>query len=648
MLERSEYQLAILKYPFRRNTVIKVEAVAGSGKSTTMVELAYYLSERKKVRAEKQRLITFSNKSARDLQKKINTKFKGSPLKPQVSTLHGFAMKIIKDHFNPNITVLTQWQSVMLIRSIMEVKNLFVLLEDDTMATKTKVATEVYKLLDYIKANVKVNGSDYYKANFKMSKYRSNKVISDKNLSVVLKEYEAKKNGTNMFDYSDLIYKSILLLEAKPEALEEVRKDTKVLYGDEAQDLALADITLMLLISQKQRLVMVGDVDQTIYGFRYADPTKFSLDFLGKYFDNTVNFPLPINYRSTANIVKLGNVIRKVKDEKGLQGIPFKKGVEGSVQLQKVANTIQEGLQVSNIIDECIKDGYRHKEIVIIARTNAYLKQVIEPVLVKKNIPYQLSVKSAGKKLNERTSNLLNFNLLQLAMNPENLSSIIDLAVYINGIGVSLQQEIAEKIMVTGSLSNISLGTSASKNRAIQSYLSLLKELKGVHTLIKANSGIAEVMESIHRLIIKYIKKGIVTDKEQKNIGRVISNYVSYYQQETDIKTLDEMLNQMLLEITDFTEPEDRDVVSLSTVHSQKGLSNKVYIACGFVSHRRPKDLLKDEINILYVQMSRAEERQYIVYSDTYINKNAKSAKGCVNPQLIKTIRYIAKQQKEG
>jgi len=639
----SKYTKNILAYPFSNNSAMMFNAVAGSGKSTNLVELSLSLVKRKIVPATKQKLITFSNRSAKDLQRKINKRYKDKKKVPQVSTIHGLMVKIIKENFNSNITVMSQWQSVLMIRSIMSSKGWLDNLEDGTMAQKTKVATEVYQLLDYVKANVRVNGYRYYKADFNMSEYKSSTVISDERLKLVLKEYEQKKNDTDMYDYSDLLFKAIIMLESNPDILAKVRSETKMLFVDEVQDVALLDWSVILMLSQNQRLVVVGDVDQTIYKFRYADPSKFNPEFLGKYFENVVTFPLPINYRSTANIVKLGNIVRYVKDKEGLQAIPHQGSVDGSVQLQSVANTIQEGLQAVNIIRDNVEAGFKYKDVAIITRTNAYLRQVIEPALVKAKIPYKLS-KSAGKKLNERTANLLYFNIIQLAMNPKNLPSIIDMAGYINGIGEALQKELSEKIMVAGSLDKVDVGASASKQSAVKKYIDLLKEINIVHNLIKTNQPINTVMEDFERLIAKYIKKGIVTDKEQRNIHKTIANYIAYYREETSLTKLFDMLNNMLLEIQDFQEPENRDVVDLSTIHQNKGLSQKITIATGFVGHRELKDELDDEINMLYVQLSRAEEKLYILYSDKFVGKNGKVRQGVVNKELRKVLREASKQ----
>lgn len=639
----SKYTKNILAYPFHNNSAMIIDAVAGSGKSTNMVKLSISLVKRKIVPATKQKLITFSNRSSKDLQRKINKEFKDKKNSPQVSTIHGLMVKIIKEYFNENITVMSQWQSIVMIRSIMISKGWLDNLEDGTMAQKTKVATEVYQLLDYIKANVRVNGYKYYKADFNMSEYKKSKVISDERLKIVLKEYEQKKNDTDMYDYSDLLFKSIIMLESNPDILEKVRAETKLLIVDEVQDNSLLDWSVILLLAQNQRLAIVGDIDQTIYKFRYADPSKFNATFIGKYFENVVTFPLPINYRSTANIVKLGNIVRYVKDKDGLQAIPHQDSKDGSVQLQKVANTIQEGLQAVNIINENVEAGYKYKDIAIIARTNAYLRQVIEPALVKAKIPYKLS-KSAGKKLNERTANLMYFNLLQLSLNLKNLPSIIDLAGYLNGIGDALQQEISEKLMLVGSLDKIDVGNSASKVTAIKKYIDFMSELNVVHNLIKTNQPINEVMNELERLVLKYMKRGIVTDKEQRNIHKTIANYIAYYREETQITKLYDMLNNMLLEIQDFQEPENRDVVDLSTIHQNKGLSQKITIASGFVSHRELKDEYSDEINILYVQLSRAEEKLYILYSDKFVGKNGKVRQGVVNKELRKVLREASKQ----
>ena len=198
--------------------------------------------------------------------------------------------------------------------------------------------------------------------------------------------------------------------------------------------------------------------------------------------------------------------------------------------------------------------------------------------------------------------------------------------------------------MLVGSLDKIDVGNSASKVTAIKKYVDFMSELNTVHNLIKSNQPINEVMNELERLVLKYMKRGIVTDKEQRNIHKTIANYIAYYREETQMTKLYDMLNNMLLEIQDFQEPENRDVVDLSTIHQQKGLSQKITIASGFVNHKELKDEYNDEINILYVQLSRAEERLYILYSDRFVGKNGKVRQGVVNKELRKVLREASKQ----
>ena len=97
-LQESKYQRAIRKYKFSKDTALMLNAVAGSGKSTTGVKVSLSLVARKIVPASRQKLVTFSNRSSKDLQRKINKAFKGKKTAPQVSTLHGLMVIIIKQN----------------------------------------------------------------------------------------------------------------------------------------------------------------------------------------------------------------------------------------------------------------------------------------------------------------------------------------------------------------------------------------------------------------------------------------------------------------------------------------------------------------------------------------------------------------------
>lgn len=638
----SEYQKAMMRSDFPKNCSYFINAVAGSGKSTSMVELSHHLHTTKQVNANKQRLITFSNKAAKDLQSKINVKFKSSKYRPKVSTLHGMCTQLLREYVKVDVTTLTQWQSILMVRGILINIGFFKLGED--MKGRSSVAMGVLEHLDFIKSNVKCNAHTLEGGNFRLSSFSStgNKdLISDKDFSLVVKSYEAEKRKQNVYDFSDLIFRLVTYLESDPSLLKKCRDSIGWLCSDEAQDNCLLDLSIIILLTKNKRVSFVGDKDQTIYQFRHAVESRFSEDFLAKYWKEVKTFELPINYRSTSNIVEFCNVIRFIKDEEGLQAIPHRKRVKGSITLNKVENSNQEAVFIAKaIVSKVTEEGYDYKDIVIIATKNSYLNQTIEPMLIKYGIPYQLTNKRANRKLTEKDSVHFYKACISYSVNVKAVSVFVETLRFIRGWGVSSVNRISEALINNPDISSIKKVEGVSAD-SLERAKTLFKDL---HILSEYLSGVVEVkeyLEALSHIIGVYGKKDLLTDKEKWKVEKTIGHYLQYYKEELNMTDYREMFKLMCQELDGEEETDGKDKVHLATIHSQKGLSNKIYYAGGFVSHKPRLDLDNEQINVFYVQCSRAEEELHLVYSGKYVTKDGRVRNGSIAKPLLSVMQKI-------
>jgi superfamily I DNA/RNA helicase len=141
------------------------------------------------------------------------------------------------------------------------------------------------------------------------------------------------------------------------------------------------------------------------------------------------------------------------------------------------------------------------------------------------------------------------------------------------------------------------------------------------------------MLDSIGYLISMYLKPELVTPKERETIEQVISNWVNFYRQE-GITDVWENLNQVLFEVDNFEDNKDDDKIQVGTIHSQKGLEQPVSIVAGFVGYRQRPDVDNDNVNMLYVQLSRAMDKLIIINSIEYVLKDGNRVPGAMLNQM--------------
>lgn len=632
------YQQAILNYEHKLDSVLCLPATAGSGKSTTILaKIAKIISEAENPQEQANRIIatTFSNKSAKDLTKKFKSTYPELPL-PQIGTLHSIGIKILKlDGIKP--IIMTPWNSILLIRSCVEDLEIF---EDDTKkSVLTKVAEAVKDMIANLKANTEFSIKKLQNESYTdIGSYIPEDTLPDlvdvieDNFHSIALLYESKKIQQNLFDYDDLIYRANQMLDFNETILDELRASLDYIFIDEAQDCDRAQFELFFKISEHRRLTLVYDVCQTLYKFRWSKPDLLQPFSLQKHFGNIMELPLLYNYRSTENIVKVGNILREVADD-NYRSTPSRGAVKGSVKLKVCRSNITEGDVIADMINDYMKEGFKAKDITVISRGNWYLRTIVEPALVRRNIPYIHASSKSGKKLNEKNINRLLFSMINYIVNPKNYMAILGVIPYIKGVGPAFVEKV-EMIYLAQGLTNLTLTgqfkskTDLEKCKTVDILINAMKEIsEAVNALT-----ISEMMEQLKQLIFEYMILPSTYEDLQLIVTAII-NWVNFYIEPGKIN-LSEILETILLDINNFDVSEDKDAVILSTIHQTKGLSIPVTICGGFTSAMPQSNDYNDEQYMIYVQMSRAIEKLAIVYSVEYITKDNKSRDPYINPFL--------------
>lgn len=339
-----------------------IVAGAGSGKTRTLTQRLVHLVN-SGVPARRILAITFTNKAAEEMKSRIQSRA------PFIGTFHSFGARILRKEARP----------------ISRAQNFAIFDADDSLKVVKRALTSLNLPQRYSPPKVR----------YEISKIKNNLLSPDDLddwLGQVFNEYEGELRRQNAFDFDDLIEKVVQLFRLKPDVLKKYQNRFDYILIDEYQDINLAQYALVKLLSERHRnLNVVGDDEQSIYGFRWSDFTNF-LNF-EKDWPEVKVVELGENYRSTATIVKGAAAVianNKFQRPKDLWT------QNGSGDLIKVIGADSAEEEAETVIRDILKNPL--KEFAILYRTNAQ-SRALEQALSFNGVPYEVF---GGLKFYER------------------------------------------------------------------------------------------------------------------------------------------------------------------------------------------------------------------------------------------------------
>ena len=356
---------------------VLILAGAGSGKTGALtVRIAHMLQEG--IRPWNILAITFTNKAAKEMRERINQLVGEEANDIWVSTFHSTCVRILRSEihhldFDNHFSIYDADDQEKLMRECF--KKLNFSLTDKTYSVRSamaRISKQKEELVSWQEYAQKVDKND----------------LREVQTAKVYQIYQTMLKESNALDFDDLIYKTVLLFRQNADVLEKYQNRFRYIMVDEYQDTNTSQYILIKMLAQKyQNLCVVGDDDQSIYGWRGANIRNI-LDFEND-FPNTKVIKLEQNYRSTktileaANCVIHNNITRKDKklwteNEKG-----------NILHVYKAENEYDEGRFVSERIEMLKNEGKGYHNFAVLYRTNAQ-SRMIEDQLVKKSIPYRL------------------------------------------------------------------------------------------------------------------------------------------------------------------------------------------------------------------------------------------------------------------
>lgn len=576
-----------------------VLAGAGSGKTRVLTTRIAYLIDNG-IPSYNILAITFTNKAAKEMKERVETLVPGNYA--FLGTFHSLGVRILRENskecgLESNFTILDSDDVLSLIKRIIKNKEI---------DPKELAPSYVRNRISFIKnENLSPREID-----------NLFNTISEKKVLDIYQTYQELIHKNNSVDFDDLLVLPVELFKKYPEILDKYQEKFKYILVDEYQDTNEVQYQFNKLLASKYRnLFVVGDANQSIYGFRNANFRNI-LNFEKDYKDAYV-VTLESNYRSTNNILECANcVIRNNKERKELN---LKGTIGDGVKTQYITcdNGKMEALTIIDEIKKLYNQGYDYKDIGILYRTNGQ-SRLLEEVFLKENIPYNV-VGAYYFYQRKEIKDLLSY--LKLI---NNQNDDIALRRVINepkrGIGEKAIENLSNEATRLGS----SMFDAISKGRELA-----FKDL--ILDMIKAQDNLS-LTEFIDYVIDKSgMKESLTSEKSLENDLRLdnleeFKSVTASFEERTGSVNLSDFLEEISL-VADISEhKEEKDAVTLMTIHSAKGLEFDCVFLCGMEEGIFPHQNsfgsdaeIEEERRLCYVGITRARKVLYLTNAHSRI-----------------------------
>ncbi|MBR1424364.1 ATP-dependent helicase [bacterium] len=577
-----------------------VIAGAGSGKTKTLTYRVARLIE-DGTPPENILLLTFTKKAAHEMLSRASLVLDNRCEKVSGGTFHSFANIILRKYSNllklkNNFTIMDRSDCEDIISHI--VGQMFP--KKEKRFPKKSTIIDIYSK----SVNKEIPTKKIIEDEFPQFEHCTDKIIE------VHKAYVTYKRENSVLDYDDLLLYIKLLLENNENLCKKLSNQYKYIMVDEYQDTNTlqADI-IKLLASEHSNVMAVGDDAQSIYSFRGANYRNI-FDF-PKIFEGTKIIKLEQNYRSTQNILELTNTIigrAKEKYDKQLFSeitSPQKPALICAKNTQMEADFICQ--RILELLDEDVELG----DICVLAR-NARMSYNLEIELSKRAIPYR---KFGGPKFME-TAHIKDITAhLRVLVNPDDVISLTRILLLLRGIGSSTVNSIMP--VVKGNFNPDVKLLPSNKLTSLNPLLKLLNKERDNLPKKKPEEIVNEILR-YYRPILK--DKYDDFSKREKDLDHFA--YLS-----TQYSNLEDFISDLALEPPDasvegmYKNNSDDDALTISTIHSAKGLEWDSVFIIGAVDGRFPsaysfnsEEEMDEELRLMYVATTRAKNNLYITY----------------------------------
>lgn len=584
-----------------------VIAGAGSGKTRTVVHRIAYLMAEHGVYPTEILAVTFTNKAAGEMKERLKLMVGRDAQELWVSTFHSAALRILRIHgqqigLRPGFVIYDDNDQVALLKEVLG-------------GLGVELAPKVARgIVDRIKSSNSLEGfllgADTYVSG-----------LPKEHVADIYRAYENRMAELGAVDFNDLLIKTIELFEKAPQVLAKVQQRARFIHVDEYQDTNPVQYRLTNLLAGEgePNLMVVGDPDQSIYGFRNADIHNI-LSFTDSYPTAKV-YRLEANYRSSSAILKVANAVIEKNQQRLEKTLIATKGDGEPVFLYRAPDHREEAVFVARESARLVRGGLSADEIAVLYRTNAQ-SRVLEEAFGRMGMKARI-VGGVGFYQRREIRDVLAY--VRLSINPSD-----DLA---------LRRILNVPTRGVGSTSVSRLGQLAGESRgwmwALQHADEVLAgaQLVSTRRFVELADGLREAAsesqpEAFLRLVLQesgyteMLRSEADGEPRLENLEELLR--AAHEWQSTNAGSIAEFLDEIALTAR-AEEPDSgpTEAVILMTLHNAKGLEFKVVFLVGIEENLLPHrsslvriSEIEEERRLFYVGITRAQDRLYLALSE--------------------------------
>jgi DNA helicase-2/ATP-dependent DNA helicase PcrA len=591
------------------NGPLLILAGAGSGKTKTLTTRLAYLISEVGIDPQNTLTLTFTNKAAKEMRERANSLIQAhTSSMPLLCTFHKFGLLFLKF----NIEKLGR-------------ANNFVIIDTED---KKKIIKRIAKEND-IDINLSFINSEISK--YKNTLLTAQEVIEKaelpdyKKIATIYKLYQDEIVENNLVDFDDLLMLTYQILKKDDKLRKEISNRYQYIMVDEYQDTNELQFKLLeLLASEHNNLCVVGDDDQSIYGWRGANIRNI-LEF-SSYFRNTKTVKLEINYRSTSPILKAANELIEHNNHRIGKKLTSYKGIGRDIKLLHTLNENLESRYIAQEIKKLLSSGVPSSKIAVLYRINA-LSRSLEEGFTREGLGFKLL---GGMRFYDRAEIKDIISYFRVFTNPHDdfsLERIVNRPkrgigkVSINKLKKAAFQEKSSLFSFIDAREASELAQIISK-KAASSLKSLVKD---IHKLRGEEENLLHNFITIFEDTIG-LKKYYSTMSDGEDRILNIDEFYGYFRESISKKvnqTLEGFLNEISLQSEQ--DQVDNSAITIMSIHASKGLEFEHLFVIGLEEEFFP--LLGDGCNMEeerrlgYVAITRAKSNLTLCYSDTRFYK---------------------------
>ena len=590
---------------------VLIFAGAGSGKTRVLTHKIAHLIKNDLVDAKNILALTFTNKAAEEMRRRVQKIIKSKSALVTMGTFHSVCAKMLRSEIH-NLGYTSEFS----IFDVQDQTSLFkVLLEPMDFPKNYITPKDLRFKISYFK-NRLISPDDAKK---------KATIIIDKHYAELYEKYQIALKENNALDFDDLLLLPLQIFEKYPKILETYQEKWKYILVDEYQDTNKPQFMLVKnLAKSHKQICVVGDDDQSIYGWRGADISNI-LDFEKTFKDSEI-FKLETNYRSTSYILDSAYSVVKNNHNRASKELVANNGDGEKLGLMQTNDEMEESDAVISALQKEIKLEKRNfSDFAVLYRTNSQ-SRAIEDAFRRSGIPYNII---GGVRFYERKEIKDLIGYLSLILNPKDTISLRRVVNFPpRGIGlktvdkcvIEAEKRNVEMIEVLNKPEN--MGIRGKQADALDVFYNIISKYNDLLPKLNAGELVRALIEESG--IKKYYQDSTSPEESERyeNVLEFIKSVDDFMKRSPD-GGLPQFIEEVSL-LTDLDQWNDQNNrVTMMTVHSSKGLEFPVVFLTGledglFPLHRSldSNETLEEERRLFYVGVTRAMHKVYLMYAN--------------------------------